>query len=234
MKDNNIEENILSKNIKNKVYLYNKEKEEEVDKNEEQDQIEARQKKLSINQKKKGVYKRYFSWPVKIFVLTFFLTLFFSVSSELVLSTTGIILSVLIIIVFFVIAVLSDMLGVAITCCNSNSFQAMASKKIKGSKEALFLLRNTDKFASLCNDVVGDFCGILSGAAGATISVKIILSLSLSSVYLEILIASLISSVVAALTVFGNALGKKIAIERCEKIVLFAGKFLSLFKRKSK
>ena len=51
-------------------------------------------------------------WPVKVLILSFFLTIFFSVVSELVLSGSGIAISILVIIVFVAIAVISDMIGV--------------------------------------------------------------------------------------------------------------------------
>lgn len=227
--DNNLNdsENILTQNKKNKVYMLN---------NEIPNNIPEKEKNNSKNKniKVKKNNKRKNLWPYKILVLTFFLTLFFSMTSELVLSTAGIVISILIIVIFLVIAIFADMLGVAITCSSSQNFQAMASKKVKGSKEALFLIKNTDKFASLCNDVIGDFCGILSGAAGAAITVKLILAMSIKSHTIEVLVASLVSSLVAGITVFGKALGKTVAIEKSEKIVLMAGRFLSFFKRNKK
>ena len=228
-KDDNLnnDKNVLAKNKKDKVYLLNSDESDKIIENEKND---PKSKNIKVKKSNKGKSL----WPYKILVLTFFLTLFFSMTSELVLSTAGIVISILIIVVFLVIAILADMLGVAITCSSSQNFQAMASKKVKGSKEALFLIRNTDKFASLCNDVIGDFCGILSGAAGAAITVKLILTMNITSHTLEVLVASLVSSLVAGITVFGKALGKTIAIEKSEKIVLMAGRFLSFFKRNKK
>jgi len=51
---------------------------------------------------------------------------------------------------------------------------------------------------------------------------------------LTILVASLITALIAGVTIFGKALGKRKAMENCNSIILKVGKFLSLFtKQKS-
>ena len=166
-------------------------------------------------------------WPIKVLVLSFFLTIFFCVTSELVLSGSGIAISILVIIVFVGIAVISDMIGVAVTACNIQPFRAMASKKVRGAKEAIKLLAKADRVSSMCCDVIGDICGILSGAAGATIILKIIGESS--SQALAIIVAALVSAIIASLTIFGKALGKKYSMNNCTSIVLTVGKVFSLF-----
>lgn len=167
-------------------------------------------------------------WPVKVLILSFFLTIFFSVVSELVLSGSGIAISILVIIVFVAIAVISDMIGVAVTACNIQPFRAMASKRVRGAKEAIKLLSKADRVSSMCCDVIGDICGILSGAAGATIIYKI-LENAVESQALSIIVSALVSAVVASLTIFGKALGKKYSMNNCTSIVLTVGKVFSLF-----
>ena len=44
----------------------------------------------------------------------------------------------------------------------------MASRKIKGAKETVNLIRNNVKISSFCNDVVGDICGIVMGFRSGT------------------------------------------------------------------
>ena len=178
-------------------------------------------KKVKVNSK----ISKWWLWPVKIFFLSLALSLVFSIGSEFVMSASGIIISSIIIILLIAIAVISDMIGVAVTACNTEPFTAMASRKVKGAREALILLKNADKVGSLCNDVLGDICGIVSGAAGASIVVRI--TENLSSDAGKILIAALISSFIAALTIFFKALGKKYSINNCIKITLMVGKVLS-------
>ena len=185
--------------------------------------------------KKKTVKKlseSYWVWPVKIFLLAFALSLFFGVTSEFLLSGAGLAVSIILITILIGVAVITDMIGVAVTACKKEPFTAMAARKVKGAKESLFLIRNSEKVSSLCNDVIGDVCGILSGAAGAAITLKIIVDNSNDS--LKILIASLISAFIAGLTIFGKALGKKYSIQNSEKIILKLGKFIGCFTNKEK
>lgn len=184
-------------------------------------------KQKSKKIKKQTKQQSPYIWPIKVLVLSFALTIFFGISSELLLSGAGIAISILIIVIFVAIAIVSDMIGVAITACNVQPFRAMASKKVRGAKEAIKLLNKADRVSSICCDVIGDICGILSGAAGASIIVKIVSESS--STALSIIISSLVSAIIASLTIFGKALGKKYSMQNCNSIILAVGKFFSLF-----
>ena len=107
----------------------------------------------------------------------------------------------------------------------------MASKKVRGAKEALKLLSKADRVSSICCDVIGDVCGILSGAAGASIVVKFALE---AESPLSIIIASLVSAVVASMTIFGKSICKKYAIDNSTSIVIKVGKVLSWFTPQNK
>ena len=171
--------------------------------------------------------QKWWLWPVKIFFLSLALSLVFSIGSEFVMSASGIIISSLIIIVLIVIAVVADMIGVAVTACSVEPFTAMASRKVRGAREALVLLKNAEKVSSLCNDVLGDICGIVSGAAGASIVTRVTVNMTSNAGL--ILVGALLSSFIAALTIFSKALGKKYSIDNCNKITLLVGKALSPF-----
>ncbi len=166
-------------------------------------------------------------WSIKILVLSFALSICFGVLSELLLSDTGVVVAILVIFLFVGLSIVADMIGVATTAANIQPFRAMASKKVKGAKEAINLLLKADRVSSICCDVVGDVCGILSGAAGASIVIKFALE---SKSALEIIIASLVSAIVASITIFGKSICKKYAIDNSSKIVLLAGKLLAIFK----
>ncbi|MEG1752009.1 MAG: hypothetical protein RR140_00760 [Clostridia bacterium] len=181
-------------------------------------------KNLLETRKVKCQKKINFHWPIKIFVLTVALSLLFSISSEFIMSKTGIFVTALIIVFLISVATLADMLGVAVTACDC---EIIKNNKKRGVRESLFLLKNADKISSLCNDVIGDVCGILSGAAGASIIVRM-LPVQVSSM-MQIVLMSVASSFIAGFTIFGKALGKKYAMEKCENIVLFAGKIISYF-----
>ena len=103
----------------------------------------------------------------------------------------------------------------------------MASKKVKGSHHSVKLLKNSDKLASICNDVVGDVCGVVSGSAGVlvatTLSTKYNLNMSLTVL--------IVTAIIASITITGKAYGKTIAIKNSESITFKVGKFLNIFKK---
>lgn len=192
---------------------------------------EERGQKLKQKKKTSG-FAYWWKWPLTVLVIAFCLSLAFGILSEVALSSAGVIVAIVVIVVFIMIAILSDMVGVAVTAASLEPFRAMAAKKVRGAKESIKLIQNADKVSSVIADVIGDICGILSGAAGATVTLAIITS-STSS-FMEILIASLVSAVIAALTIFGKAFCKKYAMNHSEKIVLILGKFISIFHRQKK
>lgn len=188
---------------------------------------------MEENLKRKQKVKKQSSshWPLKIFIMAIALSLSFSLMSEFVMGSTGIVIAIIIIVLFVALAIITDMIGVAVTACTKEPFIAMCSKKVRGAKEGLMLVRNADKVASLA-DVVGDVCGILSGAAGASIVAKI--TIDFQNANLAILVASLITAFIAGVTIFGKALGKRKAMDSCNSIILKVGKVLSLFTKQPK
>ena len=169
-------------------------------------------------------------WSIKVLFLSLALSIMFSVISEMVLSSANIIIAVLVIVVLIFIGIMFDMVGVAITSGDIKPFSAMASRKVKGAKESISLIKNAEKVSSFCCDIVGDICGILCGAAGAAIVVKIVSESTNPA--MSVLVSSLVSGVIAALTIFGKSLGKGIAVNKSERIIHIVGKFISLFTRK--
>ena len=202
------------------------------DKSDKENEIKKSDVKQVANKLAKKKKPSRWVWPVKILVITLFLSLAFSVMSEFVLDSVGIAVSVVIILLLWIFGVVTDMIGVAAASSTIEPFNAMASRKVRGAKEAKFLVKNAEKVSSICNDVVGDICGILSGAAGSVIAVKLISENMNNSV--QILIAASISAIIAGLTIFGKAVMKKVAIDNSTKVILSVGKILSLFTRRNK
>lgn len=186
---------------------------------------ETEKKEIKPKPKKKA-----YLWPLIILVLSVSLSLFFSLLSEIALTKSNIIVASIVIFVFIAVSILFDMIGLAVATCTIEPFTAMAAKKVKGSKQALSLIKNADRVSSICNDVVGDVCGILAGAAGASIVAKI--ALTSNGDFLTILIPSLISAIIAGLTIYGKAVFKRFAINHCNTITLTLAKFLNFFTKK--
>ena len=183
--------------------------------------------KQKTNKSKK---KNTWIWPLIVLILAISLSLSFSILSELVLSGSALLIAILVILVFISIAIITDMLGLAVASANIEDFNAMAARKVKGSKQAIALVRNADKVSSVLNDVIGDVCGILSGAAGASIVTKI--AIDNAGNFMAILIPSLIAAIIAGLTIAGKALFKKVAIKHADTLTLAFAKFINFFTRK--
>lgn len=176
---------------------------------------------------KKSIFKEYFSWPLVVLFVSLMLSFSFSFFSELALNGANLIIAILVIVVFMFISVITDIIGVAVTAAVEGPFRSMASRKIKGAKESIILINNADKVASIIADILGDICGILSGAAGAVVTAKLIEGVS--GELMVVVIASIVSAIIAGVIIFGKAMGKRIAMDNCDKIVLFLGKIVYIF-----
>ena len=186
--------------------------------------------KKSNKNKKVSKFTIWRRWPLIILICALCLSFSFSVISQYALSDAGVAISIVVIIVFIIIAIITDMIGVAVTVASLEPFRAMASKKVRGAKESIRLIKNAEKVASISADVIGDICSILSGAAGTTLTVMFVRGAQSTA---EIMIASAVSAVIAALTIFGKAMGKQIAMNKSEAIVLILGKIASIFHPKN-
>ncbi|MHB9094915.1 MAG: hypothetical protein ACYC21_09595 [Eubacteriales bacterium] len=157
----------------------------------------------------------------------FFTAVFFSFFSEVVLPKLQIlILSFLFLLLVIVTGIVFDMIGVATAVADEKPFHAKATKKLQGASHAILIVRNADKVATFCNDVVGDICGTVSGALGAAIIFQIVAGrLSLNK--FESLLSMVMTGIVAAVTVGGKAAGKRTALNDSEQIVFAVGRVLA-------
>ena len=171
-------------------------------------------------------------WIIKITLMAFIISFMFSFASESMLPKVNMPVGILLLVLFIVIGVVFDMVGVSITAADIGPFNAMSAKKIKGANVAIKFLQNASKVSSFCNDVVGDICGILTGAAGANIALRLLYE-SMGDI-VRIVIISSVSAVIAGLTIFGKACFKKVAIDNSTNIILRVGKFLKFFSFKGK
>jgi hypothetical protein len=129
--------------------------------------------------------------------------------------------------VFILVGILFDIVGVSVTAAFVKPFHSMAAHKERGATEAIRLIRNAEKVASICNDVVGDISGIISGATSALIVTKRAADFTRSTLELQILS----SGRVTGATVGGKAAGKALAINNSTNIVLDVGKLIGFWGR---
>ena len=188
---------------------------------------------LSRKQKRKTAL-----WVLTIFLVTIVVSAVISLISEEAMAGSGMLSAFIILFAIVLLGILFDIIGVAVTSADEAPFHAMAARKVPGAKEAIRLLRKADKVSSICNDVIGDICGVVSGSAAATIAVLLLQTFTFSW---ERLASLIMSAMVAGVTVGGKALGKGFAVNSSTTIVHAVGKVIwwlsnlpQLFQKKKK
>ncbi len=167
-------------------------------------------------------------WVVTIFLVTMFVSGMITLISDEVMARSGIVTAFLILLVIVLVGILFDVIGVAVTSADETPFHSMAARKVPGAQDAIRLLRNAERVSSICNDVVGDICGVVSGSASATISVQLLTHFEFSW---PTVVSLLMSALVAGLTVGGKAIGKTFAVNSSTSIVHFTGKTIYFLRR---
>ena len=167
-------------------------------------------------------------WVVTIFFVTIFVSGTISLISDAVMSVSGIVVAFAILLVIIFVGIIFDVVGVAVTSADEKPFHSMAARKVPGAQDAIKLLRNAEKVSSICNDVVGDICGVVSGSASATIAAQILTKTQFSWPQVVTL---LMSALVAGSTVGGKAIGKSFAVNSSTTIVSSVGRLLYTFRR---
>lgn len=180
-------------------------------------------KKTHSGHRKMGQY----GWVATVFTIAVTLSAALSLASESLMAGAGVAVALVILALFIGLGILFDIIGVAVTAADEKPFHSMAAHREKGAREALRLLKNASRVSSVCNDVVGDICGIVSGTTAAVIVTQLQRSLNTQTVLLSVGVTALISG----LTIGGKALGKTFAIRKSTQVVFLAGRFLHVFHR---
>ncbi|MCR5185765.1 MAG: hypothetical protein K6D97_01435 [Clostridia bacterium] len=162
------------------------------------------------------------NWIYKVFLLTFILSVLFSGASTIITNSFNEIILFILLLLTIIFGIIFDMIGVAFLTSEEASLHARAAQKISGAKEAIALLKNGTKVSSICQDVIGDICGILSGSLGAVLTLSLIEIFDLPSILTPIIITAIISS----LTVGCKAISKEIASKNSDAIVFTVGKII--------
>lgn len=166
-------------------------------------------------------------WVVTIFLVTIVVSGTISFLSDLIMSGSTMPVAFFILLVIIFVGIIFDVVGMAVACADETPFHAMASRKIPGAQEAISLLRNAERVSSICNDVVGDICGVVSGSASATIAAQILRNFDFSWPQVATLV---MSAMAAGLTVGGKAIGKGIAVSSSTEIVHGVGRILCFWR----
>ena len=162
-------------------------------------------------------------WVVTIFLVTIIISGMISFASNEIMAQSTIPVAFIILFGIVLVGIVFDIIGMAVASADEKPFHSMAARKVRGAQEAIRLLRNAERVSSICNDVVGDICGVVSGSASAAIAAQVLENFTFAWPQM---ITLLMSALVAGLTVGGKAIGKTFAVNSCTKIVHSVGKVI--------
>ncbi|NMA24902.1 MAG: hypothetical protein GX936_04460 [Clostridiales bacterium] len=171
-------------------------------------------------------------WVIKIILISMCISMAFTFASTEILGGAGYVMAFLVLAVFIFLGIVFDTIGVAVTAASTAPFHSMAAKKEKGAAEGLRLIRSAEKISSICNDIIGDISGIVSGTTSSLIVARLMKDFTTESILLQLSV----SAVVTGLMIGGKAVGKTLAINNSTRIVLDVGKLIyiknTLFRKK--
>ena len=184
-------------------------------------------KREGVKKGKKIKIKPDWKWISTAFGTTIGISATMSFLSNEVLSGGGLVLSFVVLLSIILLGIVFDIIGMAVTAAEEKPFHSMAAKKVPEAPMAIWMLRRAERVSSICNDVVGDICGVISGSASAVIAARVVMDLqpTVASV-----VQLLMSAVVAGLTVGGKAFGKSIAMNNSTQIMHAAAKLMYFLK----
>jgi len=162
-------------------------------------------------------------WVVSIFFITILISGSISFLSDIIMENSSMGVAFLILLAIILIGIIFDIIGMAVATADEKPFHSMAARKVPGAHEAIRLLRNAERVSSICNDVVGDICGVVSGSASATIAVQVLANFEFAWPQI---VSLLMSAMAAGLTVGGKAIGKTFAVNSCTQIVHVVGRII--------
>ncbi len=127
--------------------------------------------------------------------------------------------AVLIVLLIILLGVVFDIVGVAATRAHETPFHARSASKRPGARKAIRLVREADRVATFCSDVVGDIAGTLSGALAA--------GLALRAAPAERGIGAILAvALVSAVTIGLKSAAKGLAVREADAIVWLVGRIL--------
>ncbi len=193
---------------------------QETKKTELKQLVEETKKKERIKKEKVDI-----KWLITIVIVTFIISFGLSFVANSTIPNLSLIFGIIITLLFIVIGIIFDIIGVSVTSADEKVFHSMAARKVKGASTAVKLKKNADKTSSFCCDVIGDICGVISGAAGTTICAILV-----TKYHTDLLLTGLIiTAIISSFTIGGKALGKSFAINKSDIILYEFAKILSNF-----
>ena len=193
------------------------------ERNELENLVEQTKKKEKIKKEKVD-----FRWLLKLFIISFVISFLLSWVANITIPNLSLVLGILVTLLFITIGVCFDIIGVSVTTADEAIFHSMNSRKVKGADLAVRFKKNADKVSSFCSDVIGDICGVISGAAGTTITLILVNDYHTDPLFTALILTAIISS----LTIGGKAIGKSFAINKGDIILYGFVKAITFFYHK--
>ena len=185
-------------------------------------------KKLIEDTKKREKIKKEhvdIKWIIIIICVSFILSFVLSFISQITIPNLSLWIGIIVTLLFIFLGILFDIVGVSVTSSDEKVFHSMNSRKVKGASIAVMFKKNADKVSNFCCDVIGDVCGIISGASGTAITAILVTKFGFNLFVTGLIVAAIISS----LTIGGKAVGKSFAINKSNIILYEFAKFISNF-----
>ncbi|MBR5779666.1 MAG: hypothetical protein IKY21_03455 [Clostridia bacterium] len=167
-------------------------------------------------------------WALIAFSLSFVITAILSAASDKVVNVMSLVAATAVLVAIIALGIIFDIIGLAVTTADIKPFNSMAARRLKTGQKAVSLINNAEKVSSFCNDIVGDIAGVVSGATGAGIAIKLFSEMDTDIAFLLTLA---LTSLISAITVGGKALGKSVAINHSTKIVMSVARVLCGFRK---
>lgn len=162
-----------------------------------------------------------------VFIGSFIIAAIVGIGSELLMRrTSSLLVAVLFLLAVIGVHIVFDVIGIAATAANEAPHHAKAANRVRGARQAVYLVRHADLVANMANDVVGDVTGTLSGVMAAAIVIDIVRIYPTFGTT-EIWLSTLMLALVASITVTGKAVGKSFAIQEANKVIAWAGSALA-------
>lgn len=107
--------------------------------------------------------KSNYKWSLIVTIMAFIISIIMSLIATLILQNVTLVIAILVTFLFILLGIVFDIVGVAVTSGDITKFHSMSARKVRGSKIGVKLIKNASKVSSVCCDVIGDICGIISG-----------------------------------------------------------------------
>lgn len=177
--------------------------------------------------------RKYKSWKhlLIVFIISFIVAAIVGIGSELLIrKTASILVAILFLLGVIGVHIVFDIIGIAATAATEAPHHAKAANRVKGARQAVYLVRHADLVANIANDIVGDVTGTLSGVMAAAIVIDIV-RLEPEFGTKEIWLSTLMLALVASITVTGKAVGKSFAIRDANQVIAMVGSALAVFEQ---